>query len=95
MGNFSPGPDFWSLIHPHTGDLPIMSFTELGFDSDLGALVHCEKGPSSSKRCAIALAHAVTPSCVSETSQPLWESCSLICYEPHTMINGSLSVSRP
>ncbi len=40
-----PGPEFWSLIHPFTGQRTSVSRTERGFDADLTAVVECEKCP--------------------------------------------------
>jgi len=40
-----PGPEFWALIHPHTGVLAQAQPTARGFGSDLTAVIECEKGP--------------------------------------------------
>ncbi|WP_459250992.1 phosphotransferase [Streptomyces youssoufiensis] len=45
MQHDRPGPDFWSLIHPFTGNRTSVGSTERGFDADLTAVVECEKGP--------------------------------------------------
>jgi hypothetical protein len=39
-----PGPEFWALIEPHTGDVTGTQRPSRGFSSDLTALVDCEKG---------------------------------------------------
>lgn len=44
MSRNAPGPEFWTLIHPHTGDLADFRPTSRGFSSDVTALIDCEKG---------------------------------------------------
>jgi hypothetical protein len=44
MNDSLPGPEFWALLHPHTGDLGEVHRTARGFSSDLTAVVECEKG---------------------------------------------------
>ncbi|KIF74412.1 hypothetical protein QR77_11325 [Streptomyces sp. 150FB] len=44
MTRNDPGPEFWTLLHPHTGDLTGFQPTSRGFSSDVTALVECEKG---------------------------------------------------
>lgn len=39
-----PGPDFWALIHPHTGGLADLQPTDRGFSSDVTAVVAGEQG---------------------------------------------------
>ncbi|MDT0345849.1 protein kinase [Streptomyces litchfieldiae] len=41
----NPGPEFWALIHPHTGDPAGTRHTSRGDFSDLTTVVECEKGP--------------------------------------------------
>jgi hypothetical protein len=45
MSRDLPGPEFWALIEPHTGDVFGVRHTSRGFSSDLTALVECAKGP--------------------------------------------------
>ncbi|MHC0430797.1 protein kinase [Streptomyces sp. O3] len=40
-----PGPEFWALIRPYTGELVNSRPAEHGFGSDLTAVVDCERGP--------------------------------------------------
>jgi hypothetical protein len=40
-----PGPDFWSLIEPHTGPIHSVRHTTRGYTSDVTAIVHAEAGP--------------------------------------------------
>ncbi|MFJ5227426.1 phosphotransferase [Streptomyces sp. NPDC088400] len=44
MNRNAPGPEFWSLLHPHTGDVTDFRPTPRGFSSDVAALIECEKG---------------------------------------------------
>ncbi|MFE2034021.1 phosphotransferase [Streptomyces scopuliridis] len=44
MNHNDLGAGFWSLLHPHTGDLIDFRPTARGFSSDVTALVECEKG---------------------------------------------------
>ncbi|MGY4959001.1 phosphotransferase [Streptomyces nigrescens] len=44
MSRNDPGSEFWTLIHPHTGDLTDFRPTSRGFSSDVTALIECEKG---------------------------------------------------
>lgn len=39
-----PGPEFWALIHPHTGAVHSAERTARGYSSDLTALIDCERG---------------------------------------------------
>ncbi|WP_046503323.1 hypothetical protein [Streptomyces odonnellii] len=44
MRHNDPGPEFWDLVHPHTGDLVEFRPTARGFSSDVTALIEGEKG---------------------------------------------------
>jgi hypothetical protein len=40
-----PGPQFWSLIEPHTGPVHAVHHTTRGYTSNVTAIVHGEAGP--------------------------------------------------
>ncbi|MEC3994822.1 hypothetical protein VSR01_15335 [Actinacidiphila sp. DG2A-62] len=45
MTDSLPGPEFWTVVHPYTGEVSNAERTARGFSSDVTALVDCEKGP--------------------------------------------------
>lgn len=40
-----PGPEFWTLIRPHTGEVADVRPASRGYDADITAVVDCEYGP--------------------------------------------------
>lgn len=40
-----PGPEFWSLVAPHTGEVFDVHHSSRGFSSEVTAAVECESGP--------------------------------------------------